>query len=339
MILELVEEAVQAGARREQACAVLGLDARTEQRWKRRGSGDDLRSGPKSTPTNALSLQEQQELVAIANLPEHRDLSPKQLVPRLADQGRYLASESTFYRVLKANGQMRHRERAQPPTHARPRELVATRPNEVWSWDIAYLRAPLRGTFFYLYLVLDVFSRKIVGWDVNESESAAHAGELVARACQEEGVRRDQLALHQDNGAPMKCGTFLALLEALGVAASFSRPGVSDDNPFVEALFRTLKYRPSYPERPFASLEEARSFIARFVDWYNTQHLHGSIRFVTPAARHAGLDAAILARRQRVYESARKNRPERWSRSTRDWSRISSVILNPTADAAREDAA
>jgi transposase InsO family protein len=209
----------------------------------------------------------------------------------------------------------------------------------VWSWDITYLLSPLKGDFFYLHLVLDIFSRKIVGWEVHLTESAEHAGELITTTCSREGVQRDQVALHQDNGAPMKCGTFLALLQVLGVAASFSRPGVSDDNPFVEALFRTLKYRPEYPDRPFASLEAARDFIGRFVHWYNTRHLHGNIRFVTPAARHAGKDNAILARRKRVYELARARRPERWSRATRNWSPIEQVVLNPEAGTNRKDAA
>jgi transposase InsO family protein len=339
VIADLVDEAVGDGARQDKACELLGLDERTLQRWRKNAVGDDLRAGPKSAPKNALTPHEREQIREIANLPEHRDLSPKQIVPLLADQGRYIASESSFYRVLKAAGQVHHRERSQPAVHSRPRELVATRPNQVWSWDITYLLSPVKGNFFYLHLVLDIFSRKIVGFEVHRNESAEHAGRLIATACSREGVQRDQVSLHQDNGAPMKCGTFLALLQELGVAPSFSRPGVSDDNPFVEALFRTLKYRPEYPDRSFASLEAARDFISRFVDWYNTQHLHGNIRFVTPAARHAGKDDAILARRKRVYELARARRPERWSRDTRNWSPIEQVVLNPQAGTTGEVAA
>lgn len=339
MIAGVVEEAVREGARQDQACELLGLDARTLQRWKRTGLGDDRRAGPKTAPKNALTPHERQQIRDTANLPEFRDLSPKQIVPRLADQGRYIACESSFYRVLKAAGQVQHRERSRPAQHSKPRELVATKPNQVWSWDITYLLTPTKGSYFYLYLALDIFSRKIVGFEVHLTESAEHAGELIATTCSREGVQRDQVALHQDNGAPMKCGTFLALLQVLGVAASFSRPGVSDDNPFVEALFRTLKYRPEYPDRPFASLEDARDFIGRFVRWYNTQHLHSDIRFVTPAARHEGRDDAILARRKHVYERARARRPERWTRSTRNWSPIEKVVLNPQTTTARENAA
>jgi putative transposase len=339
MILALVDEAVRAGARQDQACDLLGIDARTLQRWRRQGVGEDQREGPRTEPRNKLTPRERRRLVATANLPEHRDLSPKQIVPRLADQGRYLASESSFYRVLQAEGQVHHRERSRPAVHSRPRELVATRPNEVWSWDITFLRSPVKGVYFYLYLVMDIFSRKIVGWDVHRDESAEHARELIAETCRREAVQRDQVALHQDNGAPMKCGTFLALLQSLGVAASFSRPGVSDDNPFVEALFRTLKYRPEYPDRPFASLEAGRDFIERFVHWYNTQHLHGEIRFVTPEARHAGQDLAILERRQRLYERARARRPDRWSRGLRNWSPVERVVLNPELSSPEDEAA
>jgi len=339
VIAGMVDEAVREGARQDKACELLGLDARTLQRWTKNTVGDDLRAGPKSAPKNALTPKERQQVIEIANLPEHRDLSPKQIVPLLADQGRYIASESSFYRFLREAGQVQHRERSRPALHSKPRELVATKPNQVWSWDITYLLSPLKGVFFYLHLAMDVFSRKIVGWEVHLAESAEHASELIAAACGREGVQRDQVSLHQDNGAPMKCGTFLALLQELGVAASFSRPGVSDDNPFVEALFRTLKYRPEYPDGPFASLEEAREFIGRFVHWYNTQHRHANIRFVTPEQRHAGEDLAILERRARVYEDARARRPERWARATRNWTPIERVVLNPKVGTEQEVAA
>ncbi len=339
MILGELDEAARTGARQEQACKAIGVDPRTPQRWRKQGAGGDRRFGPKTEPKNKLAAKERQRILQVVNAPEHRELSPKQIVPRLADQGCYLASESTFYRILREHGQLRHREPSQPPTHSRPRELAASKPNQVWTWDITYLHSPVKGAFFYLHLVMDIFSRKIVGWQVHHEESAEHAGNLIAAACLDEGVLRDQIALHQDNGAPMTCGTFLALLQHLGVAASFSRPGVSDDNPFVEALFRTLKYRPEYPGQPFASLDAAREFIERFVRWYNTQHLHGNIRFVTPSARHAGGDLAILARREGVYEQARARHPERWSRSTRNWSPVERVVLNPRRETVAEHAA
>ena len=187
----------------------------------------------------------------------------------------------------------------------------------------------MRGAFFYLYLILDLFSRKIVGWEVHAEESALHAAQLFRLAYLREEVDGAALTLHSDNGAPMKGATMLATLPRLGVVPSFSRPAVSNDNPYSEALFRTVKYTPAYPEGPFASLEAARAWVARFVPWYNEQHRHSAIRFVTPQQRHAGEDHALLAQRHVVYEVARARQPARWSRHTRDWTPVGSVWLNP----------
>ncbi len=210
---------------------------------------------------------------------------------------------------------------------------MATGPNAVWSWDISFLKSPIRGVFFYLYLIVDVWSRKIVGFEVHDRESSELAAALVRRACMSEGVDASSLlVLHSDNGGPMKGSTMLATLERLGVIASFSRPRVSDDNPFSESLFRTLKYRPEYPELPFSSLEHARAWVARFVEWYNNEHRHSAIRFVTPAQRHDGSDLAILEQRKAVYERARRRHPERWTGECRDWSPIEIVELNPARE-------
>lgn len=331
MTIGLVEQAVRNGAREHMACDVLGLSSRTLQRWRARDVGQDLRAGPKTTPGNKLTAKERAAVLEVVNAPEHRDLSPKQIVPRLADKGQYIASESSIYRILREEGQVQHRERSRPAVCSRPRELVATAPNQVWTWDITYLPSPTKGVHFFLYLVLDLYSRKVVGWEVHERESGTYAAELLTWACAKEGVKRDRLCVHQDNGAPMRSGTLAARLQGLGVAASFSRPGVSDDNPFVEALFRTLKYRPEYPDRPFASIAAAREFVGRFVHWYNCVHLHGEIRFVTPETRHRQADGELLDRRKQVYERARERRPDRWSGSVRDWSRIDRVVLNPHA--------
>jgi len=187
----------------------------------------------------------------------------------------------------------------------------------------------VQGLYYYLYLALDVFSRFIVGWVVEEVESADHAARLISRACLEQEVREDTLTLHADNGGPMKGATMLATLQKLHVAPSFSRPSVSDDNPFSESLFKTLKYRPSYPGGAFASLEEARTWVEKFVHWYNTEHLHSGIRFVTPQSRHDGQDIEILSRRHAVYENAKLAHPLRWSRQTRNWTPITEVRLNP----------
>lgn len=276
-------------------------------------------------------------MLSVANSPEFRDLSPKQIVPRLADQGQYLASESSFYRILRAEGQMAHREPSKPARHKPPKEKVATAPNQVWSWDITYLAAAIRGTFYYLYLVLDVYSRKIVAWAVYEEECSNLSAPLLKAACEREQIEEGQLVLHSDNGGPMKGATMLATLQSLGVASSFSRPRVSNDNPFSESLFRTLKYRPEYPRRPFESLEAARAWVERFVWWYNEAHLHSSIGYVTPGQRHHGEDTKILAHRREVYAEARQKHPERWSGSTRSWEAPLEVVLNRAGGRRREE--
>jgi transposase InsO family protein len=323
-----VDEAVVQGARKTSACAEVGLSVRTIQRWRVQGGGADARRGPRKPPANKLSLDERQKVLETVNLPEFRNMAPNQIVPRLADQNIYLASESTMYRILREDKQLAHRQRSRPATHSRPREYVAMGPCEVWSWDITYLRSSVRGLFFYLYMLEDIWSRKIVGWEVHEHESTELAAELFRRPCTELNLDPTGLVLHQDNGGPMKGSTMLATLQSLGVVASFSRPRVSDDNPYSEALFRTLKYRPEYPSDPFGSVHDARSWVASFVAWYNTQHQHSSIRFVTPEQRHDGLDRAILANRQVVYQLARSRHPNRWSGTTRNWKPILEVGLN-----------
>lgn len=340
MTLGLVDEAVQAGARQSAACEVLGVPARTLQRWRRQGIGDDRRAGPKHAPRNKLTVEEEREILRVANAPEYRDLSPKQLVPVLADREIYLASESTIYRLLGREGQMAHRGAASPPhRHHRPTEYIAAGPNQVWSWDITYLKGPIRGRFYYLYMIVDVWSRKIVAATVHETESSGHASWLIDQACDAEGINRDGLVLHADNGGPMKGSTMLATLQALGIVPSFSRPRVSDDNPYSEALFRTVKYRPEYPARGFASLDDARAWVRWFVKWYNTEHRHSAIRYVTPEQRHSGEEKDILRRRRALYARARAERPERWSGAIRDWTPIEKVRLNPDPESGKLEAA
>jgi len=329
MILGLINEAVEAGARQKPACELLGLSVRTVERWRAQDTGDDQRHGPKTTPRNKLSEAERERILEVVNLPEYRDLSPKQIVPRLADQGEYLASESSLYRVMGAADQLAHREPSKPRQRHKPREYVAHGSLEVWSWDITYLRSAVRGEFFYLYLVMDIWSRKIVGWRVEKTESMQDASELILSICDELGVDPKGIVLHSDNGGPMKGSTMLATLQMLGNMASFSRPQVSNDNPFSESLFRTMKYRPSYPQGPFESLVEARIWVQGFVDWYNGEHLHSAIGFVTPNDRHDERDVEILSNRHEVYEQARERHPERWSGDTRNWDRVEIVTLNP----------
>lgn len=329
MILGYIEEAIEAGASQAAACELVGIDERTIQRWRARPDGDDERRGPHSKPDNALSVEEEVEIVALVTSKEFLGLSPHQLVAKLADMGIYIASEATIYRLLRRRRLLRHRDRSRPRTRRRPRELVATGPDQVWAWDITYLPAGVRGTFWYLYSILDVWSRKIVGWAVHDVQSDEFAAQLAEEACRREGVEPGRLVLHADNGAAMKGKTMLIKLEELGVVPSFSRPRVSDDNPFPEALFRTMKYRPSYPDRPFLTVDDARNWVAAFVAWYNDDHQHSGIRFVTPSQRHDGREAAILANRHRVYLQARARRPGRWTRHTRNWAPVATVRLNP----------
>jgi putative transposase len=329
MILGLIHEAVQSGAPLQAAAQGLGLTERTIQRWRKDGLRDDLRQGPHTTPANKLNVEEREEVLRIASAPKYRDLSPKQIVPQLADLGCYIASESTFYRVLREEGQLTHRQTSRPASPEKPREHVATGPCEVWSWDITYLRSSIRGVFYYLYLIVDVWSRKIVAAHVFETESNEHGAHLFAWACNDFVIDPSGLVLHSDNGGPMKGSTMLATLQRLGVVPSFSRPRVSDDNPYSEALFRTLKYRPNFPSRPFASMSEAESWVDGFVLWYNTEHLHSTIRFVTPDNRHFGRESKILQQRKHVYEKARCRNPKRWSQNTRNWDPVGQVVLNP----------
>jgi len=245
----------------------------------------------------------------------------------LADKGVYLASESTFYRVLNENKQLKHRGKNKPARKLiKPQALTATAPNQIYTWDITYLPSQVRGLFFYLYLVLDIYSRKIVGWQVHSEELSVLAADLMVDICQREGIKRNQVTLHSDNGSPMKGATMLATLQQLGVVPSFSRPSVSNDNPFSESMFRTLKYR---PEKPFSDLRSARDWVNGFVQWYNHEHCHSGIKFVTPAQRHTGEDIEILAKRKQVYQKAKKQNPERWSGEIRNWDRIKEVQLNP----------
>ena len=331
-----IAQACAAGARLAPACTAIGLTPRTLQRWRQAGAitADARRRehrAPEAVriPANRLSPTERAALLDVANQPEFAHLCPHQLVPALADQGRYLASESTFYRVLRAADQLARRGQPKAPARARPAPLVATGPNQVWTWDITYLKTTVSGVFFYLYLIMDIYSRKIVGWEVYTTQSAEQAASVFRKAHLREGVRADALVLHSDNGSPMKGATMLATLQRLGVAPSFSRPAVSDDNPYSESLFSTLKGHSSFPDQPFEDIENARRWAQQFERWYDTEHHHSGLQFVTPDQRHRGADIDLLAQRHALYQAARAQHPERWSGTTRNWEPATKVFLNP----------
>lgn len=335
-----IAQAHSAGARLDQACQVAGIDVRTLQRWKTEdglASGDRRPAAARPTPPHALTAQERTAVLQVANEPRFADMPPARIVPTLADEGVYLASESSFSRILRAAGQSRHRGRSKAP-HAKrvPQTHVATAPRQVWCWDLTFLPTHVAGRWFYLYLILDLYSRKIVGWEVHAEDDGDHAARLVHRTALAEGiaaVERDKRpVLHGDNGSTIKATSVLAMLYWLGVKPSYSRPRVSDDNAFVEALFRTAKYRPEFPAKGFATLDDARQWASQFVRWYNFNHQHSGIRYVSPAQRHAGEDRSILAKRHALYLQARDRNPARWSRHTRNWQPIEAVALNPQRD-------
>jgi putative transposase len=329
-ILSLIAEAKAAGARQSKACEIIGVSSKTIQRWGQENNTHDRRLEPSHAPKNKLTDLECQRIINTASETEYANLPPSQIVPILADKGLYLGSEATFYRVLKAHKLLNHRQRSKPCRKVhKPKALVATGPNQVFTWDITYLPTTVKGLFLYLYFVMDVYSRKIVGWQVHDNESSALAADLMTDICKREGIKRGQVTLHSDNGSPMKGATMLATLQELGVMPSLSRPSVSNDNPYSESLFRTLKYRPEYPEKAFENIAASRRWVGDFVYWYNHEHRHSGIKFVTPAQRHAGKDTEILAKRAQVYLAAKARHPERWSGDIKNLEPVGSVHLNP----------
>ena len=331
--VELIDVAHAAGAARGKACKELQLSLRTYQRWTAEAGQVKTDGRPDAAyrePANKLSVDERGKILKTCNQTEYQSLPPSQIVPGLADEGLYIASESSFYRVLNEAGQCQNRGKSQAVRKVhKPKSYKATGPNQVWSWDITFLASDITGIFFRLYMIMDIYSRKIVGWEVHESESAEQAAVLLRKACLAEGCIGNELVLHSDNGSPMKGATMLATLQKLGVVPSFSRPSVSDDNPYSESLFKTLKYTPAYPSKPFANIDAARGWVHTFVKWYNEEHHHSAIRFVTPVERHSGAEQEILIKRNEVYIAAKALHPERWSGCTRNWNSVKEVWLNP----------
>ena len=313
------------------ACALLDISRRTLQRWGTEGLGDRRKGAVKRIPRQ-LSEEERETLYRTATEQRFQDMTPAEIVPTLLDEGIYLASERTLYRLLKARAALAPRQESRPPvSHLRPPALVATEPNQVWTWDITWLRTDVKGLFKFAYVIEDLFDRSIVGWTVHDREDPEYAKELFERVIRDLGVVPH--FVHADNGGPMKGVALVALLYRLGVGLSYSRPRVSDDNPFIEAFFRTLKYRVGYP-RCFTSLEHARAWFSDFVHWYNSEHKHSGIQYVTPIQRRRGLDIAILANRTAVLTAAQERNPERWAKSIRNLTHQPTVILNKAKKAA-----
>jgi len=319
----------------EPACKTLGISSRTYKRWTEDGEIKEDQRGhiKRKPPKNKLSDKEKQRILAVCNSKEFASDTPHTIVPKLMDdKGIYIASESSFYRVLREYKQLTHRRNSKVPEKRPITTHIAIKPNEVWSWDITWLNTTVKGRYFKLYMILDIFSRKIVGFEVWHSETSEHAKTLVKKTLLKEQENGEPLVLHSDNGAPMKGATFLATLEKLGIQSSFSRPRVSNDNAFSESLFKTMKYAPVYPKNGFDTLEEARIWVVQFVHWYNKEHYHSGINYVTPHDRHEGRDKSILDKRNQIIEEAKLNNPERWSRHSRNYEFQESVALNPTKE-------
>ena len=336
MLARAVQEAHCGGARLRCACAEAGITVRTLQRCEGLERGDRRPQAVRPAPAHALSEAEREEILRLANEPRFAEFPPAHIVLMLADEGVYVVSESSFSRVLRPHGQTRHRGRAEAPQRVRPPSThVATALRQVFFWDMTYLPATVIGRWYFLYLILDLYSRKIVGFEVHETDDSEHAVNLLRRTALAEDLHTLDYkpVLHGDNGATLKATTVLAMMNWLGLRASCSRPRVSDDNAFVESLFRTAKYRPQFPAKGFADLDHARQWASSFVQWYNHDQRQSTIRYVSAAQRHAGEDHTVLQARHALHQRAREENPRRWARHTRNWNPITVVTLNPERDA------
>lgn len=291
-------------------CAALGLSRASYYRSQRPRPAP----APRPSPPRALSPAERQTALAVLHESRFADLAPAQVYTRLLDEGRYLCSERTLYRILDANKEVRERrDQLRHPMYQKP-ELLATAPNQVWSWDITKLLGPVKWTYFYLYVLMDIFSRYVVGWLLATLESATLAKQLIAETCRRQGIDPGQLITHSDRGPSMTSKTVALLLADLGITKSLSRPQVSNDNPYSEAHFKTLKYRPDFPDR-FGSIQHGRNYCRPFFNWYNTEHHHSGIGMMTPEAVHYGRAPMVLSARQRILDGAFALHPERFVRN------------------------
>lgn len=323
----LIEDAHRSGARYVKCCEIIEITLRTLQRWKKDGFVDK-RKGSGKRVVRKLSPEKREEIIMTCNSVEYMDMNPHQIIPRLLDLGKYLASVSTFYRILKAEKMLSHRSncRLRQRRH-KPPERKATKSNEVWCWDITWIPRTIKGLFFYAYVIIDIFDRYIVGWSVHEKESDSYSRDLFERVSL--GRNIDFRYLHSDNGHAMKGVTLLSFLKDLNIDISFSRPRVSNDNPFIESFFRTMKYSSKYKLR-FETIEDVRIWMADFVSWYNNEHFHSSIGYVTPAQMRNGDSVTIFKDRNEIMDKVKNQNPEIWgSRNAKVWKNPETVVLNP----------
>lgn len=329
LAVELIEEAAASGARLFRACEVQEISTRTYQRWKT-GHVHDRRKGAQKGIPKKLTEEEREEIQAISCSEEFKDANPYEIFITLLERGKYIASISSFYRVLKDANLLHHRSNRRPGTkHSAPEEAVATGPNQVWTWDITWLPTFVKGIFLYGYKIIDIWDKTIIGWEVHDTESEEHADALFQRSLAEQGFPK--VHIHSDNGNPMKGLSLLATLYDLGCKNSFSRPRVSNDNPFIESFFNTLKTSVKYPGR-FQNISEARKWMADFIDWYNVSHRHSGIQFFTPKQMRTGEYKQMVSFRNKTMREAKKRNPLRWSRQVKQWESHHTVYLNPSLE-------
>jgi len=324
LILDELKKSGDRGISKTLFCEIAGISLRTIQRWET-GRMTDKRKGAHKIIGNKLTKEEEDKIIDVCCNVRFTDLNPYEIVAILAQEGIYLASESTIYRVLKKNELLKNRSGSKNRVYKKPEEIKADGPDQVYSWDITYLKTKIRGVYYYLYVFMDIWSRKITAWGIFDEESGENAKMILEDYCLQNLIKLK--AVHSDNGAPMKSAIFLGLLEFLGVAKSFSRPRTSNDNAYSESLFKTVKYSSFYPGF-FGALDEAVKWFEEFKNWYNTKHLHSGIMYVTPEQRHNGYDKEILKKRREVYIKAKNNNPIRWSRHCKNWEYEEVVSLN-----------
>ena len=332
-IVAMVDQAVADGATRERACEVVGLSASTLRRWRPVDDtviedGRPLADRP--PPANRYSQTERDTIVEFCNRPEYASLPPSQIVPILADEKTFIGSESTIYRALKQAGLLNHRGRAKARTaRAAPTTHEADAPNQVWMMDVTWLPTRVSGQFYYLYMVEDLYSRFGVYWEVFETENSDNTIKVIETSMWREKCLLSPPVLHHDNGSPLVSHTVQSKVLSMGITPSRSRPRVSNDNAYIESFFRTLKYCPMWPSQGFANLTEAREWVQKFMEWYNEQHKHSALKFVTPGQRHRGEDIALLEQRDEFYRQLKSQRPDRWRNQTRNWEHQRTMTLNP----------
>jgi putative transposase len=318
-------------------CASVGVSRAAFYRRHAEAPGPRVRA-PRPPSPRALVPAERQAVLDVLHSERFLDQSPAEVHATLLEEQTYLCSTRTMYRVLAEAGEVRERrDQARHPVYAKP-ELVATAPNQVWSWDITKLKGPVAYLYFSLYVILDLFSRYVVGWMVAARESATLAERLIAATCEKQGIAPQQLTIHADRGAPMRSKLVIDLFTDLGIAGSHSRPRVSNDNPFSEAQFRTFKYRPEFPAR-FGSIQHAREISHPLFDWYNNAHHHSGLRFLTPADVHYGRAAAMLEVRHRTRLAAYAAHPERFVHGAPRLETLPEAVwINPPTTTTRQDA-